>query len=116
MPYLFFKFFLSAGVIVVVSELAKRSTTVAALFISLPLVSILSFIWIYWDTKDVSRVTELSTGTALLVIPSLAFFVILSGAIKFGWNFWLSMVFAIFGTVVAYFIYWKALSYVGFKL
>ena len=40
------KFLVTSGLIVAVSELAKRLTWVAAILASLPLVSVLSFLWL----------------------------------------------------------------------
>ncbi len=113
MTFTIVKFLISAVVITGASELAKRSNTFAALLISLPLISILSFLWVYLESRDATKVAELSTGTLLLVLPSLAFFVVLSVSIKFEMNFWISFGLAIGGTLVAYLIYWKILSMFG---
>jgi hypothetical protein len=45
LSYLLFKFGLSAAVLVAVSEIAKRSSLWAALVASLPLTSLLAFVW-----------------------------------------------------------------------
>ena len=50
--YFFFKTIISAIIIVAVSEIAKKYTWTAAIIVSLPLTSLLAFIWLYWDTKD----------------------------------------------------------------
>ena len=54
------KFIISALVIVLASEIAKRSTVLSAIIIALPLVSLLTFIWIYNESKDVVRIAKLS--------------------------------------------------------
>jgi hypothetical protein len=61
MFYLITKVFLSAIIIVGVSEIAKRSSVLGGLIASLPLVSILAMIWIYIDTKDIEKISQLST-------------------------------------------------------
>ena len=50
--YLFLKTLITAAIIVSVSEIAKKYTWAAAILVSLPLTSLLAFIWLYWDTKD----------------------------------------------------------------
>ncbi len=116
MSFTLFKFFLSAAVITGASEIAKRSTTFAALLISVPLISILSFMWVYVESKDTERIADLSINTLLWGIPSMAFFAALSGAIRYGMNFWLSLAVALVITVLAYLIYWKLLATFGIEL
>jgi uncharacterized membrane protein (GlpM family) len=70
--YYIFKVVITALIIVLVSEISKRSTFLGALLASLPLISLLAFIWIYVDTKDTARIAELSTQILWLVIPSLS--------------------------------------------
>ena len=96
------KVLLSALVIVFVTELAKRSTLVGALIASLPLTSLLAFVWLYWDTRDASRVAGLSIDIFWLVLPSLALFLVLPYLIRLGWGFWISLLAAMAATVVCY--------------
>ncbi len=87
MLYFFIKTLITALVVVAVSELARRYTVWAALLASLPLTSILAFIWVYWDTKDTDKIIELSHSVFWLVLPSLAFFLILPFLLKQGLAF-----------------------------
>jgi hypothetical protein len=98
------KILLSAVLIAAISGIAKRSTFVAALVASLPIVSILAFIWLYFETRDVEKIASLSTGILWLVIPSLALFVALPALLRHGWNFWLSLGGALALTLVSYFV------------
>lgn len=59
-------------VVVAVSEIAKRSSFWGALLASLPLTSLLAFIWLYVDTGDAQGVANLSQGIFWLVLPSLS--------------------------------------------
>ena len=68
------KFVISATLIVLASEIARRSTVLGALIISLPLVSYLGIIWLYVDTKDTQQVAALSWDIIWLVLPSLSLF------------------------------------------
>ena len=43
---------------------------------SLPLTSILAFIWLYVDTQDKEKVIALSNSVFWLVVPSLSFFIL----------------------------------------
>ncbi len=76
------KFVISATVIVLASEVARRSTVLGALIISLPLVSYLGIIWLYVDTNDTEQVASLSWDIIWLVLPSLSLFVALPLLLK----------------------------------
>ena len=90
--YIILKTLITAGIIVGVSELAKRSTVAASLLLSLPLTSVLALSWI----------ATMSTEIFWLVIPSLAFFVILPGLIKIGVKFMPAMTLAAISVAVLY--------------
>jgi hypothetical protein len=72
MVYYAVKVLLSAVLIVLVTEIAKRSTLAGALIASVPLTSVLAFVWLYWDTRDAARVAGLSIDI-FWGYPSLAF-------------------------------------------
>src|SRR5262247_2902545 len=71
------KVLVTAIVVVAVSELAKRSSLWAGLLASLPLTSLLAFIWTYLDTGNVEQVGTLSWNIFWLVLPSLLLFLLL---------------------------------------
>lgn len=110
------KIILSVVVLVAVAEFAKRSTFWAAALASLPLTSLLAFIWLYIDSGDIQTVSALSQGIFWLVIPSLAFFISLPLLLRTGFNFWLSLLFACLVTVVAYFVMVKLLGVFGIRI
>ncbi|MFN0315485.1 MAG: DUF3147 family protein [Burkholderiales bacterium] len=91
MLYYAVKIALSAALIVAISEIAKRHTGFAALIASLPLTSLLAFVWMYVESGSTQQISELSTQVFWLVIPSLALFILLPVFIKTGLGFWLSL-------------------------
>jgi uncharacterized membrane protein (GlpM family) len=96
------KIAISAIIIALVSEISKRSTLIASILISIPLTSILAFIWIYAEQKDVGKVIEMSYSIFWLVIPSLALFLILPLLLKQGIGFYLSLLISIISTSALY--------------
>jgi hypothetical protein len=90
MTYYLIKLFLSAAIIVGVSEVSKRSSLAGGLLASLPLVSFLGMIWLYLDTKDVEKVAGLSRSIFWLVLPSLSLFLVLPLLLK-RWGFAVSL-------------------------
>lgn len=95
MTYYLLKLFLSAGIIVAVSEVAKVNTALGALIKSLPLVSLLAILWIYLETRDTQRIAELSLSTFWLVLPTLPMFVVLWACLNAGWNFYAGLALSI---------------------
>ena len=110
------KILISSVIIASVSEIAKRVTWIAAVVASLPLVSILALIWLYYDTNDIQKVISLSNGIFLAVLPSLLFFAILPMFLKMGVNFTLAMLLSIIIMFLGYSLYAFLLSFFGIKL
>jgi hypothetical protein len=114
--YFIFKCITSGIVVALVSEIAKRSPGFAAIVASLPLTSILALVWLYRDTGDAKAVTDLSNGIALVVLPSLVFFVLLSGLLRYGWGFWVSLGSSSAVMALVYFGYVGILERFGIKV
>ncbi len=100
-PYVL-KIAVTTLVVVAVSEIAKRSTAWAALLASLPLTSVLAFIWLYVDTSDTERVATLAQDVLWLVVPSLVLFLVLPPMLRAGWGFWVSLLLSCVATTAAY--------------
>ena len=80
---------LIAGLVVVsVSLLSNRSPRLGGFLLTLPLVSILSFISAWSQDHDSSRVERLARETLVLVPLGLPFFVPLAFAQRLGLGFW----------------------------
>jgi len=102
MIYYIVKVALSALIIVAISELAKRSSALAALLASLPLTSLLAFVWLYVDTGEVEKIARLSDDIFWLVLPSLVLFVVLPVLLRQGVGFWMSLLIGLGATAVSY--------------
>ena len=113
MLYYIIKTFITALVVVLVAEIAKRSTLLAGLIVSIPLTTFLAFIWLYWETKDIQKVINLSNATLLMVIPSLSFFIFLPIFLKLNIFFTLSMTISFFLTGACYLIFIFILQKIG---
>ncbi len=113
--YYLIKILLSAVIIVIISEVAKKSTFIGSLVASLPLVSILALIWLFYETGDKNKISELSYGIFWLVIPSLSLFLTLPLFLK-TFTFYISLLFSITIMLIFYIIMLYVLSYFGIKL
>lgn len=115
MMYTLIKIVVTSGLVVAISEIARRSSFMAGILASIPLVSVLGFFWLYYDTKDVNKISELSTSIFWLVIPSLALFITLPILIKKGVGFYSSIGISISITVFCYYLMILVLEKVGIK-
>tara|TARA_B100000131_G_scaffold69244_1_gene65559 strand:- start:650 stop:961 length:312 start_codon:yes stop_codon:yes gene_type:complete len=102
--------------VVLISEVSKKSSIMGALFASIPIVSILGMIWLYIDTKDVSKISDLSIGIFWLVIPSLILFLILPLFLKQGMGFYSSIILSILITAAAYALMVVLLGFFNIKI
>ncbi|MCP4984393.1 MAG: DUF3147 family protein [Gammaproteobacteria bacterium] len=116
MIYYIVKVVISAILIVVIAEISKRSSLIGAILASVPLVSVLAMIWLYIDTKDVTRVAGLASGIFWLVLPSLALFISLPILLKQGISFYLSMGASILITIGCYWLMMTLLEQMGIDL
>ena len=116
MAYYALKILLSAVVVVLISELAKRQSGVAALIAALPLTSILAFVWLHLDATPPERIADLAGQVFWLVIPSLILFITLPFLLRQGLNFWLSLGLSIIATAGGYFALLPLLRRFGVNL
>ncbi len=115
MIYYVVKIVITTFLIVLISEISKRSTLIGAILASVPLVSVLAMLWLYIDTKDIAKVSALSSSIVWLVLPSLVLFLTLPLLLKQGISFYLSMSISVVITVICYFLMISALNYFGIK-
>ena len=102
MIYYVIKLAVSASLIVLISEIAKRSTGFAALVASLPLTSLLAFVWLGVEGAPPERIADLSSQIFWLIVPSLVLFPLLAVLLRMGVNVWGSLAMASAATAIAY--------------
>ena len=68
------KLLISAAIIVLASEVSKRNTVLAALIIALPLVSLITFSWIYYETTETARIASLSLEILYFALATVPMF------------------------------------------
>ena len=102
MNYLLVKALLSGIIIAIVSEVARRSPGLGALIVSLPLVSLLTFIWLWRDTGEPERIAHLSESAFWFFLPSMPMFLALPALLRAGLHFWLALLLSCLLTVALY--------------
>ena len=103
MAYYILKLIVTALLIVLISEIAKRSSLFGAMLAAIPLVSILAMTWMYIDTNSSTKAVEFSQNIVWLIAPSMTLFIIFPLLIKKGLGFYLSMGISIMMTILAYY-------------
>lgn len=102
--------------VVLISEISRKSTLAGSILASIPLVSVMGIMWLYIDTKDIERISTLSASIFWLVIPSLALFITLPVLLKREYNFYLSMGISIAITILCYYLMIYVLGRFGIRL
>lgn len=113
--YFLIKVIITALLVAGISEAGKRFTTFGAILASLPLTSILAFVWLYVETKDTEKVSALSWDILWMVIPSLMFFIALPLLLK-TMKFYPAMAITAGVTAVTYFLWIALLKKFGVTL
>jgi len=74
MAWIIAKYLSTAAVVVLVSELAKRSDKLGAFVAALPLVTILALIWLHLENQPETKVANHAWYTFWYVAPTLPMF------------------------------------------
>ena len=74
MAWIITKYLLSAGVVVLVSEVAKRSDKLGGLIAALPIVTILAMIWLHVENEPKEKISNYAWYTFWYVLPTLPMF------------------------------------------
>ena len=92
MLYLAIKAALSGVIIAAASEVARRAPALGALILSVPLISMLAFVWLWRDSGDTARIAALSESTFWYVLPTLPMFLVLPALLRHGIDFWIALI------------------------
>lgn len=112
MTYLIVKAILSGLIIAMVSEVSKRNPGLGALFVSLPLVSIIGMMWLWRDTRDTDRIAAHAEATFWYVLPSLPMFLLIPVLLRRDVPFWPALACGGLLTIALY----AAMIWIGHRL
>tara|TARA_R110002110_G_scaffold147129_2_gene337537 strand:+ start:244974 stop:245324 length:351 start_codon:yes stop_codon:yes gene_type:complete len=103
MQLIILKYLSTAAIIVLVSEIAKRSDKLAALVAALPLVTILVLFWMYFENQPQVKIANYAWYTFWYVIPTLPMFLLFPFILpKIG--FWYSIFSSIGLTLICFLV------------
>ncbi|OGH98843.1 MAG: hypothetical protein A2287_08800 [Candidatus Melainabacteria bacterium RIFOXYA12_FULL_32_12] len=89
MAFIIIKVLITALVIVLVTEIAKRHTSLGGLIAAMPITTLLSLFWLYYEKKDLALLSDFTRAIFWGIFPTLLFFIPAIFLFKKGWNFYL---------------------------
>ena len=109
------KYLLTAAVVVAVSEFAKRSGKLGGFLAALPLVSVLTLVWLYVEHEPPQKMADYALYTFWYVVPTLPMF------LAFPWllprlGFWPTLAACVLLTVLGLGALAGGLKHVGIEL
>ncbi|SFW27488.1 DUF3147 family protein [Luteibacter sp. UNCMF366Tsu5.1] len=104
MPWIITKYAITAAVVVLVSEVAKRSDRLGALIASLPMVTLLALTWLYIEKQPAEKIANHAWYTFWYVVPTLPMFLLFPWLLnRFG--FWPSLGLSAVVTIVCFVLF-----------
>ena len=115
MNWIIFKYLITAGVVVLISEVAKRSDRLGGLIAALPLVTVLALIWLYVENQSSEKISNHAYYTFWYVLPTLPMFLIFPYLLK-KFGFWITLSLSTMITLIIFYIFAKVMKSFGVDL
>ncbi|MHA7924877.1 MAG: DUF3147 family protein [Marinobacter sp.] len=101
MTWLITKYAVTAALVVLISEVAKRSDKLGALIAAFPMVTVLAMIWLYVEQQPVEKISNHAWYTFWYVLPTLPMFLMFPFLMaRFG--FWQSLAIGVIVTIACF--------------
>ena len=113
--FFIFKIFITALIIVIVTEVAKFNDRIGGLIAALPITTFIILFWLYYEDNSVQKISNHISYTLLYVLPTLPMFLVFPYLIdKFGfyWSILLSILITIFFIIIVHLLSKK----IGYKI
>jgi uncharacterized membrane protein (GlpM family) len=115
MTWLIVKYLLTAGVVVLVSEMAKRSDKLGGLIAALPIITFLALIWLYLEHQPTEKIANHAWYTFWYVVPTLPMFLAFPLLLE-RIGFWLALLASVAITVVFFILFSIIMRQFGIEL
>ena len=115
MGWLIAKYFLTAAVVVLVSELAKRSDKLGGFVAALPLVTVLALVWLYVEKQPEQKIANHAWYTFWYVVPTLPMFLVFPALLP-RLGFWPTLLACVLITVACFGLFALAVRRFGIEL
>lgn len=115
MSWIVTKYLLTAAVVVLVSEMAKRSDRLGGFIAALPLVTVLALVWLHVENQPQEKLANHAWYTFWYVIPTLPMFLAFPALLP-RLGFWLTLAACVVITVACFGLFALALRRFGIEL
>ncbi|PKO47503.1 MAG: hypothetical protein CVU29_01205 [Betaproteobacteria bacterium HGW-Betaproteobacteria-22] len=104
MKFIILKYLITALLVVLASELAKFSDKLGALVTALPMVTILTLIWLFIEKQAPAKIANHAYYTFWYVIPTLPMFLLFPFLLP-KWGFWPTLAASGIFTLCLFYVY-----------
>lgn len=109
------KYAVTAAVVVLVSELAKRSDRLGGFVAALPLVTVLTLIWLQVERQPQAKIANHAWYTFWYVVPTLPMFLAFPALLP-RLGFWPTLLVSVIITVVCFWLFALVMHRFGVEL
>ena len=115
MLWLAAKYLITAVLVVLISEIARRHDRLGGLIAALPLVTVLTLVWLHAEQQPLAKIANHARYTFWYVLPTLPMFLV------FPWllprmNFWLALLLSAGVAVLGFLLFAQWLQRWGIEL
>ena len=115
MAWIITKYLLTAGMVVFISEIAKRSDKLGGFVAALPLITLLTLTWLFIENQSNEKIANHAYYTFWYVIPTLPMFLLFPYLLpKIG--FWLTIGASMLLTIICFGLFAVILKNFGIEL
>jgi hypothetical protein len=108
------KILLTAVIIFSIAQISERSTLMAAVLASIPIVSVLSMMMMFHEGQTALEISGFARDIVWLLIPSLLIFIVMPWLIESrSWDFYPALAAGLACTVTGYFLMVRAMEKFG---
>jgi hypothetical protein len=101
MAWIITKYLLTAGLVVFISEVAKRSDKLGGFIAALPLITLLTLTWLFIEKQSEEKIANHAYYTFWYVLPTLPMFLLFPYLLpKLG--FWLTLLASVLITIICF--------------
>jgi uncharacterized membrane protein (GlpM family) len=115
MAWIITKYLLTAGMVVFISEVAKRSDRFGGFIAALPLMTLLTLVWLFVENQPEEKIANHAYYTFWYVIPTLPMFLLFPYLLpRIG--FWLTMGSSVVATIICFGLFAVLMKNFGVEL
>jgi hypothetical protein len=115
MAWIITKYLLTAGMVVFISEVAKRSDRLGGFIAALPLMTLLTLVWLYVENQPDEKIANHAYYTFWYVIPTLPMFLLFPYLLP-RLGFWLTMGACVVATAICFGLFALVMKSFGINL